>query len=178
MKTIATFAFLTVFAAAAPAMAELSVGTTAPDFDTQAAMAGKAFEFNMKDARTKGPVVLYFYPAAFTPGCTQEAHLFAESIDEFHKMGATVVGVSADGIDKLKEFSVSECKEKFAVAADPDMHIIKEYDAVMDARPQIADRISYVIAPDGKILMAHTDRKPDSHVELSLAAVKKWHDSH
>jgi len=178
MKTIATFAFLTMFAAAAPAMAELSVGDTAPDFDTQAAMAGKAFDFNLKDARAKGPVVLYFYPAAFTPGCTEEAHQFAEAIDDFHKLGATVVGVSADDIDKLKKFSVSECKEKFAVAADPDMHIIKDYDAVLDARPQFADRTSYVISPEGKVLLAHTDRNPGTHVAMTMDAVKKWHDSH
>lgn len=177
MKLAVTLAFLTAFAAT-PAMAQLSVGASAPEFTTEAAMAGKSFNFSLKDALAKGPVVLYFYPAAFTPGCTIEAHEFADAVDDFKKLGATVIGVSADGIDKLKKFSVTDCHEKFPVAADPDLHIIKAYDAVMKARPQIADRTSYVISPDDKVLLVHHDLNPRTHVKMTMDAVKKWHDAH
>ena len=177
MKTAVLVAFLAAFAAT-PAMAELDVGTTAPTFKTEAAMAGKAFDFSLDDALAKGPVVLYFYPAAFTPGCTIEAHEFADAVDDFKKLGATVIGVSADGIDKLKKFSVSECREKFAVAADPDKKIITAYDAAMDRNPAIADRTSYVISPDHKILLVHHDLNPSTHVQMTMDAVKKWHDMH
>jgi thioredoxin-dependent peroxiredoxin len=102
---------------AAPLYAALPLGTQAPDFTTQATLAGKPFTFSLADALKKGPVVLYFYPAAFTPGCTVEAHNFAEATDKFKAMGATVIGVSHDNIDTLNKFSVSECRNKFAVAA-------------------------------------------------------------
>ena len=106
-------------AVAVPAWAALKVGSKAPDFTTQATLGGKPFEFTLAAALKKGPVVLYFYPAAFTKGCTVEAHLFAEATDEFNALGATVIGVSKDDIDTLNRFSVSECRSKFAVAADP-----------------------------------------------------------
>ena len=96
-----------------------------PDFTTQATLAGKPFTFSLAAALKQGPVVLYFYPAAFTPGCTVEAHEFAEATDKFKAMGATVIGVSHDPIDKLKKFSVSECRNKFAVASDADQSITK-----------------------------------------------------
>jgi len=98
------------------APAALAPGAAAPDFTTQGALAGKPFSFSLKQALKKGPVVLYFFPAAFTPGCTIEAHEFAEATPEFAKLGATVIGMSADGIDKLQRFSVEECRNKFAVA--------------------------------------------------------------
>ena len=119
----------------------------------------------------KGPVVLYFYPAAFTPGCTAEAHDFAEHMKDFTALGATVVGVSGDTIDKLKKFSVSECRSKFPVAADPNFKISKSYDAtLMNA---YANRTSYVISPDGKIAYAYSSLDPGKHVANTLAAVKK-----
>jgi len=122
--------------------------------------------------------VLYFYPAAFTPGCTVEAHEFAEATADFQALGATVIGVSHDDIDKLNKFSVTECRNKFAVAADPDQHIMKSYDAVLAKNPLYADRTSYVIAPDGKIIYSYTDLKPDLHVANTMAAVKQWRASH
>ena len=101
-----------------PSYAALKPGAQAPDFTTQATLAGQPFRFALADALKKGPVVLYFYPAAFTPGCTVEAHEFAEATDKFKALGATVIGVSHDPIDKLNKFSVSECRNKFAVASD------------------------------------------------------------
>jgi len=159
---------------ALPVFASLKIGDQAPDFTTQASMGGKVFKFSLKKALEKGPVVLYFYPAAFTPGCTVEAHDFAEATEEYNTLGATVIGVSHDGIDKLNRFSVSECRSKFAVAADPDESIIKSYDAVLAQKPEYANRTSYVITPDGKIIYAYTDLHPDHHVENTLAALKEW----
>ncbi len=164
--------------AAGAAFAALPNGSKAPDFTTEATLAGKPFQFSLADALHKGPVVLYFYPAAFTPGCTVEAHEFAEATAKFKALGATVIGVSHDPIDKLNKFSVSECRNKFAVAADPDQHIMKEYDAVLSAAPQYANRTSYVIAPTGEILYSYTAMKPDKHVENTLAAVQKYQSEH
>jgi peroxiredoxin len=151
----------------------LQPGAIAPDFTTEATLAGKPFKFTLADALKKGPVVLYFYPAAFTPGCTVEAHEFAEATEKFKALGATVIGVSHDDIDKLNKFSVSECRNKFAVASDADQSITKAYDSVMAKAPQYADRTSYVIAPDGKIAYEYTAMDPSKHVENTLAAVEK-----
>src|SRR3984957_13235528 len=116
MKRVMTLALgCAVFAA--PLYAALQTGAQAPDFTTQATLAGKPFKFALADALKTGPVVLYFYPAAFTPGCTVEAHEFAEATKKFKALGATVIGVSHDPIDKLNKFSVSECRNKFAVAS-------------------------------------------------------------
>lgn len=164
--------------AAAPAAAALAVGAPAPQFTTQASIGGREFTFSLADALAKGPVVLYFYPAAFTPGCTVEAHDFAEATEQFAALGATVIGVSHDDIAKLDRFSVSECRSKFAVAADPDETIIKSYDAVLPIKPEYADRTSYVIAPDHTILMAYTNLNPDEHVARTLAAVRQWRETH
>ncbi len=158
---------------AAPLYAALQPGAMAPDFTTQATLAGKPFKFVLADALKKGPVVLYFYPAAFTPGCTVEAHEFAEATDKFKSLGATVIGVSHDDIDKLNKFSVTECRNKFAVASDADQSITKAYDSVMAKAPQYADRTSYVIAPSGKIVYEYTAMDPTKHVENTLAAVEK-----
>ena len=138
-------------AIAIPASANLALGTKAPMFTATASMAGKEFKFSLADALKKGPVVLYFYPAAFTPGCTIEAHNFAEAMDQYTAAGATVIGVSHDPIEKLDQFSVSECRNKFAVAADADASIMKSYEAVSDQNPERAARTSYVIAPTGEI---------------------------
>jgi peroxiredoxin Q/BCP len=163
---------------AVPTFAALPDGTKAPDFTTQASLAGKAFQFSLAKALKKGPVVLYFYPAAFTPGCTIEAHEFAEATPKFEALGATVIGVSHDPIEKLNKFSVSECRNKFAVASDADGSIMKNYDAVLAAKPEYANRTSYVIAPTGDIIYSYTELKPDQHVENTMAAVKKWQDGH
>lgn len=174
-KSIATCAFTAaVCMAPLAATAQLHAGAAAPDFTLQATLAGKAFEFSLSDALRKGPVVLYFYPAAFTKGCTIEAHNFAEATDEFRQYGATVLGVSADGLEKLKEFSVSACRSKFAVGADPDAKVIKAYDAKMAFMPNMASRISYVITPDRKIYYEYSSSSPDDHVPNTMAAVKRW----
>jgi peroxiredoxin len=152
----------------------LSAGARAPDFSIQAAKGGEVFQFSLADALKKGPVVLYFYPAAFTPGCTIEAHDFAEATEDYAALGAQVIGVSTDKIDTLKEFSVSECRSKFAVGADPDKAVTTAYDAVLTKRPSLANRTSYVIAPDGSILYEYTDLSPDAHVENTLKALREW----
>jgi peroxiredoxin Q/BCP len=159
--------------AAGTALAALPDGQKAPDFTTQASLAGKAFTFSLADALKKGPVVLYFYPAAFTPGCTVEAHDFAEATDKFKALGATVIGVSHDSVETLNKFSVSECRNKFAVASDADQHIMKAYDAVLAQKPEYANRTSYVIAPDGTIVYSYTAMSPDQHVANTMAAVEK-----
>lgn len=169
----AVFASIALILAALPAEAALSVGAPAPDFSAQASLGGKEFTFTLADALKKGPVVLYFYPAAFTKGCTIEAHEFAEATDQFASMGATVIGVSRDGIAKLKEFSVSECRNKFAVAADPEGKVIAAYDTKLPV-VAYANRTSYVITPDHKIAFAYTDMSPEKHVSLTMDAVKKW----
>jgi peroxiredoxin len=158
----------------APALAALKVGDKAPDFQAKASMGGNVTSFSLASNLQQGPVVLYFYPAAFTPGCTIEAHDFAEAVDQYRELGATVVGVSHDGIDKLNQFSVSDCRSRFAVVADPDLAIIKAYDVVWAAKPQLASRTSYVISPDGQILYVYTDLNPDQHVANTLAALKQW----
>jgi len=163
---------------AAPLYAALQPGAQAPDFTTEATLAGKPFSFSLANALKSGPVVLYFYPAAFTKGCTVEAHNFAEATDKFKALGATVIGVSHDSIDTLNKFSVSECRNKFAVAADADQKITKAYDAVLAIKPEYANRTSYVIAPTGKIIYEYTALDPDKHVENTMAAVEKWKAEH
>jgi len=160
--------------AVVPAFAALKVGAAAPDFQAQASKGGVVSPFSLAANLKNGPVVLYFYPAAFTPGCTVEAHEFADAVDKFQALGATVIGVSHDGIDKLNQFSVSECRGKFAVLADPDQKIIKAFDVVWAEKPQLASRTSYVISPKGKILYTFTDLKPELHVANTLAAVQAW----
>ena len=164
--------------AAAPAHAALKVGALAPDFSAQASQAGKQFPFKLSDALKKGPVVLYFFPAAFTSGCTIEAHEFADASAEYHKLGATLIGVTAGNIDRLTEFSVSECRSKFAVAADPRAAIAKSYAATLAIYPGHSDRTSYVISPDGKVLFAYSNLKPDEHVVKTLDAVKAYRAAH
>ena len=156
------------------AHAALKPGDTAPLFTAQASLGGNVFEFSLADALKKGPVVLYFYPAAFTTGCTIEAHDFAEATDAYKKLGATVIGISHDDIKTLKKFSVSECRSKFAVAADTDGSIMKYYDAVFPVIHKYASRTSYVITPDDKIIYAYTDLSPDKHVENTMRALKQW----
>lgn len=166
-----------VFAAAlslAPASAALKIGATAPDFTAPATLGGKEFTFALADALKKGPVVLYFYPAAFTKGCTIEAHEFADAMPRFQELGVTVIGVSHDNIATLDKFSTTECRSKFPVAADADQHIMTSYDAVLSAHPEYANRTSYVIAPDGHILAEYTDLDPTRHVDNMMAAITTW----
>ncbi len=165
---------LLALSVAIPAYAALSIGVMAPKFVTQASLGGKVFKYSLADALKHGPVVLYFYPAAFTTGCTIEAHDFADAIEKYRALGATVIGVSHDDIEKLNRFSVSECRSKFPVAADPDQSIMKSYDAILAGNPEYANRISYVIAPSGKIIYAYTNLEPDKHVENTLGALRKW----
>jgi peroxiredoxin Q/BCP len=161
-------------ATVSPALAELKAGAAAPVFSTQASLGGKVFRFSLADALKKGPVVLYFYPAAFTSGCTIEAHDFAQHIGDYKKLGATVIGVSGDDIEKLNKFSVSECRSKFAVASDGDHAISKSYDAVIGAGPALySNRTSYVIAPDGKIVYSYSSLDPSEHVANTLAALRR-----
>src|SRR3977135_1289005 len=167
-------AALTTVLITIPAYGALPDGAKAPDFSTAASLAGKEFKFSLADALKKGPVVLYFYPAAFTPGCTIEAHNFADAIDDFEKLGATVIGVSHDSIATLDKFSLTECRSKFPVAADTDAKIMRNYDAVQDSRAEYAQRASYVISPEGKILYTYTAGDPTHHVESTMAAVRKF----
>ncbi|HXL99981.1 MAG TPA: peroxiredoxin [Rhizomicrobium sp.] len=178
MKQILAGALLLSAVCATAAYASLAVGAKAPDFTLQASMGGKDFTFSLADALKKGPVVLYFYPAAFTKGCTIEAHDFADAMDQFAAQGATVIGVSHDNIATLDKFSVSECRSKFPVAADTDEAVTKSYDAVLAIKPEYANRTSYVIAPDHSVLLAYTDLNPDQHVAQTMAAVKAWKAAH
>jgi peroxiredoxin Q/BCP len=169
--------FLAVFATAAKAA--LQPDDAAPNFTVQAAQGGKEFQFSLADALKKGPVVLYFYPKSFTPGCTEEAHEFAEAMEQFAAMGASVVGVSADKIETQREFSAKECRDKFPVGADPDLKVIKAYDAAFSlpvVGPAFANRISYVISPEGKVLSALSDSGAEKHITNALAVVKKWRE--
>lgn len=155
-----------------PAFAELKAGDKAPDFTTQASLGGKVFNFSLAESLKQGRVVLYFYPAAFTSGCTIEAHNFADAVDKFKALNATVIGISTDNIDTLNKFSLSECRSKFAVAADPDGRIAKSYDSMLMWKSGWSSRTSYVIAADGKIIYAYTAMAPDKHVENTLNALR------
>jgi peroxiredoxin len=159
---------------AAPSYAALDVGDAAPNFTVPAALGGKVYSFNLSDSLAKGPVVLYFFPAAFSVGCSIEAHEFAESMAKFEALGATVIGVSSDDIDTLGKFSVQACQGKFPVASDNSQAVMKSYDAVMATRPDYANRVSYVIAPNGKVVYNFQSLNPSRHVEKTLAALKDW----
>jgi len=157
--------------AATPAIAALKVGAKAPDFTTTGAVGGKAFKLHLAAQLKKGPVVLYFFPKAFTSGCTAEAHAFSESIGDYKKAGAQVIGMSADNLDTLKDFSVKECRNAFPVAtASPATQ--KAYDVAWAAHPGLTTRTSYVIDRRGKIVMVHDDLDFSQHVAKTLAAVK------
>ncbi len=163
---------LAISAACVPANAALPIGSAAPALTTTAAKGGKASAFSLTNTLKRGPVVLYFYPAAFTPGCTIEANQFAEAVPAFAALGATVIGVSGDDIETLKKFSVTECRSKFAVAAaTPAM--IKQFDVALSNGAR-SNRTSYVIAPNGKIVYSHSSPDYRDHVPNTLAAVKAW----
>ena len=171
------FALAVLMVLLTPARAALDVGDPAPNFTTDAALGGKVFQFSLADSLAKGPVVLYFFPAAFSVGCSAEAHEFAESIDKFQALGATVIGVSGDDIDTLGKFSVQACQGKFPVASDTSQGIMKSYDAVMQLRPEYANRLSYVIAPNGSVVYNYQSLNPSRHVERTLAALREWSET-
>jgi peroxiredoxin Q/BCP len=168
--------FVSAFAAAslalvAPAHAAIAVGAKAPLFTTQAAVGGKSFTFTLQNALKKGPVVLYFFPAAFTSGCTIEAHEFAEAADEYKKNGATLIGLTAGNVDRIKEFSVQECRNKFPVGvATPAT--ISGYDVKLPQKTGWTNRTSFVIAKDGTIAYVLSEPSPEGHVSGTMTAVK------
>lgn len=150
----------------------LEVGATAPDFTTTGALAGKEFRFSLADKLKDGPVVLYFFPKVFTEGCTIEANMFAEATAEFTAAGATVIGMSGDDIEGLKKFSVSECRDKFAVARADD-GIIAAYQVRMAPGLAMTNRTSYVIDRNGRIVFVHSAMQPQGHVTGTLEKVKQ-----
>jgi thioredoxin-dependent peroxiredoxin len=148
----------------------------------RASCAGRfRVKFSLAEALKKGPVVLYFYPKSFTAICTIEAHEFAENIENFKAAGATVIGISSDKIEVQREFSTKECRDKFPVGADPSISVIKAYDAAFNiplSGLAFADRISYVISPEGKILYSYADSNAEKHIKNTLAVVRKWREEH
>ena len=189
MKTLLLgVAFTALFAA--PSFAALKVGDTAPDFTATASLGGKDFTFKLADALKKGPTVVYFYPSAYTGGCDLEAHTFAEQSDKFAAAGASIIGVSADDLTRLKRFSADPnfCAGKFPIASDADTKIATSYnlnvgaarDGAKDVNQDVIghafiERVTYVVGKDGKIMavMSSKDDKltPDQHVDKSLAIV-------
>jgi peroxiredoxin len=165
-------------AIAGSAWAGLDVGEKAPNFTAPAMLAGKPFDFSLAGALANGPVVLYFFPAAFSEGCSIEAHEFAEAVEQYRAVGATVIGVSGDDVETLGRFSQQACQGKFPVASDEKMSVIKAYDAAMTTRPEYANRISYVIAPDGKVAYSYLSLNPHKHVEKTLGALREWEQAH
>lgn len=159
-----------MFLGSSPASAALKVGDKAPDFVTTGALAGKPFKLRLSSELKKGPVVLYFFPKAFTKGCTLEAHAFSEASADFAKKGAHVIGMSADNLATLKKFSVEECRNAFPVAT-ATRPIIKSYDVALPL-VGMTNRTSYVIGRDGRIAMVHSEMDWSEHVAKSLAAVK------
>jgi peroxiredoxin Q/BCP len=174
-------------AVSAQALAALPAGTTAPDFKTKASLAGKEFTYDLGRALKKGPVVVYFYPGAFTGGCNIQAHTFAEDMDKFHSAGATVIGVSLDKIETLNAFSSDPqyCAGKLPVASDADGKIAASYELkVMDGRPgmkdsrgvdldhKFAERTTFIITKDGKIAATVGGVSPAENVEKTLALVQ------
>ena len=167
-------ALLAALTLAAPARAALDIGDRAPNFSIQAALGGNVFTFSLAEQLAKGPVVLYFFPLAFSEGCSLEAHQFAEATAQFQALGASVVGVSGDDIDTLSKFSTQACQSKFAVASDQSKKVIQSYDAVMRQQPDYANRISYLIAPNGSVVYNYVNLNPERHVERTLRALKEW----
>jgi peroxiredoxin len=178
---IAASAALLALAVSSVTQAALSQGVRAPQITTQGALDGKTFTFNLRRALRRGPVVLYFYPKAFTQGCTLEAHAFADAADSFTAAGATVIGMSNDDLPTLQRFSTEACRSKFAVAvATPE--IIRAYDVPLVLPPEMAaraatmqglsSRTSFVIAQNGRITFVHSNLDYRDHVRLTLEAVQ------
>ena len=173
---------------ALPALAALEAGQVAPQFSLQASLAGKAFDFSLKEKLKSGPVVVYFYPSAYTNGCNLQAHTFSVNSEKFAKAGATVIGVSLDSIDRLNEFSADPeyCAGKVAVASDPEGKVAKSFELnVRDAAPGkvdsrgknidhgFAERTTFIITGDGKISSTLSGVSPADNVKQALTAVEK-----
>ncbi|MFO1222250.1 MAG: peroxiredoxin [Burkholderiaceae bacterium] len=171
-RTFSTAIALSAAGSAPAAWAALPNGERAPDFTLDAALGGKPFRFSLAEALARGPVVLYFFPKAFTSGCTIEAHAFAEATPRFNALGATVIGVSSDDAETIRRFSVEACRSQFAVAGDADGKVIRAYDAKMMLMPNMASRISYVIDRGGRIVYSHQSMSPEGHVANTLKAVE------
>jgi Peroxiredoxin len=192
LPSVILFAFLILIANYSFSQAMLSKGSTAPLFKAKASLSGKEFNFSLKKALAKGPVVVYFYPSAYTGGCDLEAHTFSEARDQFRAAGATIIGISADDIQRLNSFSSDPqfCAGKFPVASDPGGEIAASYGLKM--KPAVAaakdlrgvqinhgfiPRTTFVIDKHGKIVAAFssdTDHiAPDEHVKKSLEIVKQ-----
>jgi thioredoxin-dependent peroxiredoxin len=182
------FGALLMSLVALPAMAALKEGDSAPQFTAQASLAGKAFTFSLKKALRKGPVVVYFYPSAYTGGCDIEAHTFAEDSERFAAAGATIIGVSLDSIERLNDFSADPkyCAGKFPTASDRGGAISKSYDVAVHQGPAglkdvrgveighgFADRTTFVIARDGKIVSVISKVSPAEHVARALEVVQQ-----
>lgn len=171
-----------------PAQAALNAGDAAPAFTTQASQAGKAFEFSLKEALKKGPVVVYFYPSAYTGGCNVQAHTFAVNHDKFTAAGASVVGVSLDSIKRLNDFSADPeyCAGKFPVASDADGSIARSYELAIRAAASgkkdtrgaeidhaTTERTTFIVTPDGRIAAAVGGLTPAANVEKALEVVQQ-----
>lgn len=159
---------------AVPAGASLWPGSTAPDFTLTMALAGQTSSFSLDEALKRGPVVLYFYPAAFTPGCSIEAHEFAEAIDDFKAVSTTVIGASGDDLATIKRFSKAGCQGRFGVLSDAGLKVASSYDALNPFVDNHADRVSYVITPDHRVYFALASMNPMAHISATLQAVKRW----
>lgn len=171
IRPLHALALAASIALAAPATAALKVGDKAPAFSTEAARGGKTFTFALSAALKKGPVVVYFFPAAFTSGCTAEAHAFAEAADDFQKQGATLIGLTAGNAERIKEFTAVECRDKFPVGlAKPDT--IAAYDVALPQRAGWTNRTSYVIGKDGRVAFVLSEPSPAGHITGTLGAVK------
>ena len=170
MKRLALVFAAASLAIASPALASLKVGDTAPMFKRNAATNGHSTSFSLKAALKEGPVVVYFYPKAFTGGCSLEAHAFSEAVDKFKAKHVTVVGVSTDDVGTLKRFSEQTCQGKFTVVSDQGGDVTKSYDVAMPG-VKMANRVSYVVGQDGKIAFVHADGDASTHVPALLKAV-------
>jgi thioredoxin-dependent peroxiredoxin len=178
---------------ATPALAALKAGDMAPDFTAQGSLGGQPITFHLKDALKKGPVVIYFYPSAYTGGCDLEAHTFAESKDKFDAVGASIIGVSADDLTRLKQFSADPnfCAGKFPIASDADTKIAQSYNLnvspvrsgakdvnQVEINHAFIERVTYVVGKDGKIIATLSSKSdglsPDQHVDKSLAIVTAY----
>ncbi|GAB6853382.1 peroxiredoxin [Asaia astilbis] len=164
---------LSLALSAPAANAALPQGSEAPNFTLPSTQNGRVKPYILRDALSKGPVVLYFYPAAFTKGCTAEANGFADAMPRFTALGATVIGVSMDGIDKLDDFSVSQIRGLFPLASDTDGKVARLYDAKMPML-DIAQRVTYVIAPSRRIIATISSETPANHIEKALAALQAF----
>ena len=174
MRRLALPVLLGLLAASSVAGAVLKPGTPAPLFTAPAFLAGQPFSYDLKAALAKGPVVLYFFPAAFTPGCNVEAAAFSQAIDKFKAHGASVIGVTAGNTERLAEFSkdTEKCAGKFPVAADEGAKIAKRYDATLTLKPDLSSRTSYLIGQDGRILAEYDAMNPNQHVKQMLDALQ------